>query len=201
MSSTTSSPSGFLSSPRRQQRLLWLSAVVLAIGVAVFLGVYLSRGTSQPATSGGIQNVTTPPAPTTKAHGPTKVKPSPVALQVARTFVQTAVLQKNLDVAYGLVGPDLKGGETLAQWRKANPVTAYPARNAKTAHFVVQWSHPKQLMLQIVLDAQPGSHVRPSLAFSIGLNRVGGKNGHGGRWVVNYWMPEYTAAILAKPTN
>src|SRR5207248_1804063 len=136
MSSATSSPTGFLSSPRMQQRLVWISGAVLLIGVAVFLGVFLSRGTSRPANVNLSTVSSAPPSSTTPAAKNAKVAPSAAAFQVARTFLETAVLRKNLDAAYPLVGPNLKGGMSLTQWRKGNiAVVPYPASNAKTAKF------------------------------------------------------------------
>ncbi len=169
------------------------------IGVAVFLAVFFTRGTSQPAAV-DLSTVSSPSASTTPA--PKRVSPSPAALEAARTFLLTAVARKNLAASYGLVGPNLKGGMTLAQWRKGNiPVTPYPARNAKTAQFVVKSSHANQLLLQVVLTRRPGSHVRPSLAFDLRLDRIGGKNGKPARWLVNYWMPNYSIAVQANPYN
>ncbi|HJU36243.1 MAG TPA: hypothetical protein VJ716_02355 [Gaiellaceae bacterium] len=195
MSSTASSPSGFLSSPRNQRRLMWISGAVLAIGIAVFLGVYLSRGTSQSGSvSPSIGTVSSPPSKTHQAKNPT-VAPSTDALKVGRTFLETAVLRKNLDVAYPLVGPDLKGGMSLAQFKKGNlPIVPYPAVNAKTAPFKVTESHKTQLFAQVVLVARKGSGVKP-LAFNVGLQRVGKK------WIVNYWVPEPTIKVRASDGN
>jgi hypothetical protein len=179
-----------------QQRLLWISGAVLVIGVAVFLGVFFSRGTSRPANVNLSTVSSAPPSATTPATKNPKVSPSAAAFKVARTFLETAVQRKNLDASYGLVGPDLKGGMSLAQWRKGNiAVVPYPAGNAKTAKFVVTSSHKDRLMLQVVLTPRRGSHVRP-LAFFLGLDRASGKRE---RWVVNYWLPNYRIPIKANP--
>ena len=180
---------------------MWISGAVLVIGIAAFLFVFLSRGTgSGQASSAQLSTVSSPPASTAQA-APKKVAPSAAALKVARTFLETAVLRKNLDVAYGLVGPDLKGGMSLAQWEKGNiPVAVYPARDAKTAKFVVESSHPNQLMLQVGLHPRKGSGVKP-LTFAVGLERVGGKNGKPAHWLVNYFMAKYAIAVRANPNN
>jgi len=198
MNSTTSSPSGFFSSPRRQQQLLWIAGAVLVTGVVVFLVVFFSRGSSQP-TSVDLSTVSSPQTSTTPA--PPRVPPSSAARQVARTFLLTAVQRKNLDAAYRIVGPDLKGGMSLAQWRKGNiPVTFYPSSDAKTAQFVVKTSHPSYLLLQVGLHALRGSGIKPrSLAFWLGLKRVGGKNGEPARWLVNYFLPQYSIPVKANP--
>jgi hypothetical protein len=192
MESTTSSQGGFLSSPRGQQRLMWISGGILAVGIAVFLGVFLSRGTStQP-----VSTVSTPPAPKTQTPSrQVSVKPATGALQVARTVLLTAVPRKNLDAAYDIVGPDLKGGFTRAQWRKGNiPVQYFPATNLKTAQFMVKTSTKNHLLLQVGLKGKPGSHVK-SLAFYLGLDRIGGK------WLVNYFVPNYGLAVRQNPNS
>ena len=178
-----------------QQLLPWISGAVLVLGVAVFLGVYFSRGTSRPAAADISTVSSAPPASTTPAAKNPRVAPSPGALKVARTFLETAVPRKNLDAAYGLVGPNLKPpGMSRAQWRKGNIAVAfYPAANAKTAKLVVKSSHRNQLMLQVVLVARKGSGVHPQ-SFTLGLDRLGGKG-----WVANYWLPNYRIPIHANP--
>lgn len=196
MSSTTSTPTGFLSSPRNQRLLMWISGAVLVIGVAVFLGVFFSRGTSQPASAGNLSTVSSagPSSTKTATKNPT-VAPSATALKAARTFLETAVLRKNLDVAYPLVGPDLKGGMSLATWRKGNiPVVGYPATNAKTAKFLVKGSNKNELRLEVALTPRKGSGVRP-LAFKLNVDRIGGK------WLVNYWIADYSLPVRANPNN
>jgi hypothetical protein len=193
MSSTTSSPTGLFSTPRSQRWLMWISAAVLVAGVAVFLGVFLSRGSSAPAPAANLSTVSSAPPSTKSATSNPKVAASAGALKVARTFLETAVLRKNLDAAYGLVGPDLKGGMSRAQWRKGNiPVQPYPAANAKTAKFQVKSSHKNELMLLVELTPRKGSGVRP-LAFYLNVDRIGGK------WLVNYWLSDYRIPIHSNP--
>jgi hypothetical protein len=195
MSSTTPSTSGFLSSPRVQQRLMWISGAVLLVGVAVFLGVFLSRGTTKPAAATNIATVGSGPSHTTKP-ATQKVTASADALKVARTFLETAVVRKNLDAAYGIVGPDIKGGMSRAQWRTGNiAVSPYPAMNAKTAKFHVTESHPNQLFAQVALYPRKGSGVKKPLAFNLGVQRVRGK------WIVNYWLPEPQIKVRPTPAS
>lgn len=179
---------------------MWISSAVFVIGLVVFLGIYFSRGTSAPAVveTPTVSSPKTSAPSSTKQAGP-RVPPSAAAFSVARTFLLTAVERKNLDTAYGIVGPNLKGGMSPAQWRKGNiPVTFYPASDAKTTQFVVKSSHKNHLMLQVTLHPQRGSHVRP-LAFWLGLDRVGGQKGKPARWVVNYWLPDYSIPVRANP--
>jgi hypothetical protein len=171
---------------------MWISAAVLVIGVAVFLGVYFSRGTTQ--SNINVSTVTSAgPSSTKAATKNPRVPASAGALKVARTFLETAVLRKNLDAAYGIVGPNLKGGMTLAQWRTGNiAVVGYPAANAKTAKLVVKSSHKNEVRLLVELVPQKGSGVRP-LAFFLNVDRIGGK------WLVNYWLADYSIPVKQAP--
>jgi hypothetical protein len=178
-----------------QQRLLWISAAVLLSGIAVFLGVFLTRGSSHPASVNISTLSSGPPTKKAPATKNPKVKPSPDALKAARTFLETAVVRKNLAAAYPIVGPDLKGGMSLATWRKGSiPVAFYPAGNAKLAKFKVRSSHKNELMLQTVLFPRKGSSVKP-LVFDLNVDRIGGK------WLVNYFLAEYSTPVLASPGN
>jgi hypothetical protein len=176
-----------------QRRLMWISAAVLVIGVAVFLGVYFSRSAG-PTSNANLSTVSSaPPSSNAPATKNPRVPASAGALQVARTFLETAVLRKNLDAAYGIVGPNLKGGMTLAQWRTGNiAVVGYPAANAKTAKLVVKSSHKNELRLLVELVPQKGSGVRP-LAFFLNVDRIGGK------WLVNYWLADYRIPVKQAP--
>jgi hypothetical protein len=189
-SSSSSVNDGFLSSPRAQRRLLWLGGGVFGIGLIVFLSVFVLRGS--PGPSSPISN-----KPAYTAPKQVKAPPDPTAFKTARTFIETAVLRKNLDAAYPLVNQDIKGGLTKKQWETGNiPVILYPAENTKTAAFTVLWSYKTQLMTIVDLVAKPGSGVRPHLPFYLGLVRA--HNKPNGKWLVNYfeadWHPPVPAA-------
>ncbi|HZS30655.1 MAG TPA: hypothetical protein VFA37_05315 [Gaiellaceae bacterium] len=191
MASTTSSPAGFLASPRNQRRLMWVSAAVLVLGVAALLAVVLSRGSGQPAS---VSTINTPkPTDTTPAQN-VKVAPAASALQVARTFIETAVVRKNLDTAYALAGPFLKNGISLKQWRTGNiPVQPYPAMNASTATLRVTSSTKSEILLQVVLNPRAGSGVKAPQAFDMRLDHIRGK------WLVNNFIVEYKLPVQPGP--
>jgi hypothetical protein len=182
-SSPSSINDGFLSSPRAQRRLLWLGGGVFGIGLIVFLSVFVLRGSPGPTSP-----LSTLPAQT--APKQVKAPPDQKAFQVARTFIETAVLRKNLDAAYPLVNQDIKGGLSKKQWDTGNiSVIPYPAENAKTAAFTVLWSYKTQLMTIVDLVAKPGSGVRPHLPFFLGLVRA--HNKPNGKWLVNYFEADW----------
>jgi hypothetical protein len=178
---------GFLSSPRAQRRLIWISGGFFAVALIVFLSVFVLRGSPGPTSP-----ISNKPAQTVKPQ--VKAPADPKAFKVARTFLETAVLRKNLDAAYPLVNDEIKGGMTKKQWDKGTiAVMPYPAENTKTAAFSVLWSYKTQLMTVVDLVAKPGSHVRPHLPFYLGLVRA--HNKPGGRWLVNYFQADWTPPI------
>ncbi len=174
----------FLSSPRSQRMMLWISGAVLAIGLAIFLGVFFGRGTAQDVHAGGNINVQSGPADRANPSAPT-APASPAARNVARVFLETAVARKNLATAYAITGPALKG-IPRAQWiTGSNPVTYYPAGNLKTAPFKVLSSTKNALLLEVgPLVPAKGAKTRP-LSFKLEVDRMGGK------WLVNYLMADY----------
>jgi hypothetical protein len=191
MASTTSSTTGgFLSSPRGQKWLYWVSGIVFAAGVIAIITVFATRGSSTPAA------VNPPSNPQTIAP-PKDVKASSDALQTARKFLETAVVRKNVAASYDLVGPALKTGFTRKQWASGNnTVIPFPAQNAKTTAFVVKYSHPKDLLLQLVLVAKPHALVdKRQLQFNMELNKIRG------RWLVNSFTPQYIVPHLPSSGN
>jgi hypothetical protein len=176
-----------LSSPRAQRRIMWISSGVLLIGLIVFLSAVVFRGS---------KGESSPISTVEAGHAPKLVKapPDPAAFKVARKFMETAVLRKNLDVAYPLVNSEIRGDQTRKAWDTGNiAVIGYPAENVKTTGFTVLWSYKTQLMTVVDLVAKPGSHVRPHLPFFLGLVRAHNKpNGH---WLVNYWQADYTPPV------
>lgn len=181
--------SGILASPRNRRRALWGGAGVLLIALIALLPTVVFKGSS------GIKS----PISTVKAQSAPKqikAKPDPKAFQVARRFLQTAVLRQNLDVAYPLVSNEIKGGMTKKQWETGNiAVARYPATNTKTAGFNVVWSYTTEMMTTVDLVAKKDSGVKPFVPFFLGLVRAGNKpNGH---WLVNYFEPQGGVNVAA----
>lgn len=176
----------FFNSPRNQKRILIGSALVFAIGLGSFISLVLLRGTGNAFKAPISTN------PAQLVHKEHKVAPSQTALATAREFLETAVLRKNLDTSYSIVHTNLKGTMTRKQWDTGNiPVVGYPARNAATTQFVVDYSYQDEMLLEVDLVAKPGSPstVRPHLAFYLGMKKVRGK------WLVSYWEPDWRPPV------
>lgn len=188
-STTSSSTSGFFSSPRSQKWLYWVSGIVFAAGLIAIITVFATRGNSSPASN---PQVNTPSHSGGGVASNKNVKASPKALQTARKFLETAVVRKNLAESYNLVGPNLRTGFTLKQWETGNnTVIPFPAQNAKTTALIVKYSHPNDMLLNLVLVAKPGALVdKRQLQFNMELNKI-----HG-RWLVNQFTPQYIVPHL-----
>jgi len=179
-------------SPRAQRRLFVISAGVLTVGVIAFLALVVFRGTGN-AFPDKFSNQKAQIAKPEK-----KVPISAAQLALARKFLTTAVLRQDVDAAYKIVHVDLKGRMTRKQWDTGNiPVITYPADNAKTAKFKVDFSYADQALLEVDLFAKAGSDVRPELLFFLGEKRAGAK--HTGPWQISYWEPNWKPPVPASP--
>ena len=175
---------GFFDSPKNQRRILIGSILIFVIGVAAFVSIFWLRGTSN-AFQSPISN-----KPAQLVHKDKTVPVDPEALRVARKFMSTAVLRKNIDAAWDITNVDLKGRMTRKSWDTGNiPVIDYPANNIKSAQFVIDYSYKTQMLAEVDLVAKPGSGVRPHLDWYIGLRRE--HNKPNGRWQVSYWEPHW----------
>lgn len=176
---------GLLDSPRKQRRFFILSASVLAVGIVAFVSLVLLRGTSNAFTD-TISN-----KPAQLNHPDKKAPVSKDEIAIARQFIRTAVARKNLDSAYAIVHPDIKGTLTRKQWDTGNiPVVSFPARNTETAAFTTVYSYETSALLEVDLTATSAAlTTRPHLRFYVGLKRQGDKpTGH---WLVSYWQPHW----------
>jgi hypothetical protein len=115
------------------------------------------------------------------------------ARKVAIRFIQTAVARKNLEEAWELVGPNLRGGMTRKEWITGNnPVVPYPLEVLDVAPYKVDESFVDSALIEVALLPRKGATVKSQIFF-LGLKRVGtGKNS---RWLVDNWVPRGAAVI------
>jgi len=175
-----------MDSPRAQRRAFSIALAILVVGAAAFVFAFF-RNTSHPLPDVASDQ------PANIYHPEKTVPVDPQILKVAREFIATAVARKHLAESYDIVGVDLRGTMSRADWAKGDiPVVPYPADKLELATFKVDYSHPKQALLEIGLVPKTGSDVR-RLTFFIGFEKVGkGANAH---WVVNYWNPHYRPPV------
>jgi hypothetical protein len=180
-----------ITSRRFNRWLPRLAALVLAAGVIAFVAVKFSN-TAEPINT----PVSTLPATKPKPE-PVSVAMKPEARRVASKFIHTAVARKNLDQAWKLAGPDIRGGQTYKQWLTGDiAVVPYPA--SEHASLAVRESHKNLVEIEWGLTPKKGSGVTKPQAFLMDLVRIG-KAGHK-HWVVDYWTPLSVPASHA-PSN
>jgi hypothetical protein len=183
---------GILESPRRQRQLFIGSGAVLLIGIVAFVATVLLKNNGNKFTD----TFSNQPAKLAEKDPATRITKDELTL--ARTFIKTAVMRKQLDKAYDLVDVDLRGRMTRKQWDTGNiPVISYEAQNADTAALTVDYSHQRSALLEVDLVAKPNTETRPHLLFFLGLKRKG--DSKTGQWLVNYWEPHWRPPIPMAP--
>jgi hypothetical protein len=172
-------------SARTRRRLLWggVAATALVAGALV-----LALG---PDTDPPTERFETAPAQAPETL--VKVPLHADARRVAVRFIQTAVARKNLDEAWTLVGPNLRGGLTRKRWITGeNPVVPYPIDELDVAPYKIDESYSTRALLEVALLPRQGSGVRAQVFF-LELRKLGA--GDDARWVVDNWVPRASAVI------
>lgn len=130
------------------------------------------------------------------AQQPERLVKAPLAedaRRVAVRFIQTAVARKNLDEAWTLVGPNLRGGLTKKRWTSGeNPVVPYPLDKLDVAPYKVDASYTRSALLEVALLPRKGAGVRAQVFF-LELKMLG--SGPASRWVVDNWVPRAAAVV------
>src|SRR6185503_11292440 len=122
------SVAGRLSSPRFRRRLIRVSLLGAAVGAGALVSVLFWN------TSTLVE---------TPLHGTADLYVSPIPVKMsaaerrrviatAARFVDTAVRRDHAELAFALVGPNLRNGTTKANWREGDiPVVPYPVDDAR----------------------------------------------------------------------
>ncbi len=172
-------------SPRRRRQLLWGvagAAVCAAVALVFVLG---------PDKDAAPQRFSDEAVQTEKPQA--KVPLPDEARQVAVRFIQTAVARKDLEEAWMLVGPNLRGGLTRKEWLSgSNPVVPYPIDELEVAPYKIDESYATSALLEVALLPRKGAGVRAQVFF-LGLVKLG--KGTEARWVVDNWVPRAGAVV------
>ncbi len=178
---------------RAQRRLSWVSGLILVAGVVAAIIAFVPRHHAAPS-SAGSSSVVAKPAP-----APKKVPLSKAATAVARTFLTTAVARADLDKAWTIAGPKLRGDLTHAEWMTGNiPVIPYPIKSLAVARFKIDFSYEDQALLEVALLPKQGAAIKGQ-TFFLELRRVAGPGGKR-HWVVDSWVPR-SSTLVPKPAN
>ena len=169
-----------LSSPRFVRKFSWVAGFVLFAGVIAFAIAYFGNTAEKVdirPTGGPAQVAKTQPT----------VPLDPKARQVAGKFVVSAVTREDLKTAWKLTHPELRVGFTYKQWLTGNiPVVFYPAKSIGGASFKIEESHPREVVLDLLILPKKGAQEGPQ-AFFVGLKAV--CTGKAKRWLVYTFVP------------
>jgi hypothetical protein len=171
-----------LSSRRFNQLLPWIAAGILAVGVIVFLVVKFGN------TANTTETFSSKPAQTPHV---TKQVPLERGARVAvGRFILTAVARKNLDEAWNLTTPNLRGGLTHKQWMTGNiPVVpmGVPIDKAAITRIISSTKNEAQINV-VVLPKANKQNVKATLYVVI-AKKING------RWLIDYALPQASPGL------
>jgi hypothetical protein len=149
---------------------------MLLVGLVVYFNM---RDSAQVATSPSIF--------ATKNDGfGARIDPPVAALKTAERFVAAAVLRKDLETAWALSSPSVRGTYTKEKWLTGSiPVVPYPGKEFAEARYRVSRAFERQIVLYVLMTPTKGAEVSPQ-TFVIKLEPAAGAKG---RWLVSYWAP------------
>ena len=103
-------------------------------------------------------------------------------------FVPAAVERRDPAAAWDLATPALRAGDSRADWANgAIPVTPYDARGTRFHGWMLRYSFPDEVDVQLIL-MPADREAMGALAFDVNFKRVRG------RWLIDAFMPEATFA-------
>ena len=181
-----------MSSPRFRRRALKFG-ILLAVAVAAALVsiFFWNTATIVETPLHGRADIYVPPIPIEMAPAERRA-----VIATAALFVETAVRREHAERAYELVGPNLRGTTTRAEWRDGDiPVVPYPVDDAR---WKFDYSYANEIGLQVAVFPTPGATVRPAV-FNLSLRSVG--RGAKRRWLVDSWSPRGGGGGGARPTR
>lgn len=169
-----------LKSPRWRRRLIKIG-VVLAIFPLAYLGIHYSTG-------GNPENANGPVIPdyVQPKRSPFTAAERAAVRPVLADFIRNAVAREDPAQAWDVSGPDLRAGFTRREWNTGNiPVVNYPAAHKGLGSWsYVKYSYTNSVGLEVFVFPKPGSGYSAMTADAEVVKEPGG------RWAVNYWMPE-----------
>jgi hypothetical protein len=173
-----------LSSKRVNRWLPWIAGAVLAAGVIAFLVAYFGNTADSKETfSSGKAQTFQPQRTVPLARG---------ARIAAAKFISTAVARRNLDQAWKLATPNVRGGLTYKQWMSGDiRVPALGAPIDTAAITKILYSHPKDAEINIVVLPKKNKYGIKATLFLVDLKKVGS------RWLVDYCQAQSTPGAPA----
>jgi hypothetical protein len=178
--------------PFWQRALPWVAGILVLAGVAAAIQVWVihPKKTAEVFTKAPVKDV---------SKVEKNVPLDPAVKTLARAFITTAVARKDLRRAYQLVGPEITQGQSLKQWMKGNiAVVPYPADAIDVAPFRIDFSHPRDALLEVMLLPKAKAKIRPT-DFYLGVRKVG--TGATAHWIVISWVPHVSPMVPSGSTG
>jgi len=171
-----------LSSRRVNKYFPWFAGGLLAIGVIVFLVVYFGN------TANTKETFSNKPAQTPQV---TKQVPLERGARVAvGRFVLTAVARKNLDEAWNLTTPNLRGGLTHKQWMTGNiPVVPMGVPIDKAAITRIISSTKNEAEINVVVLPKANTQNVKATLYVVIAKKING------RWLIDYAIPQASPGL------
>ncbi len=181
-----------LSSPRWRRRLAWSAGAATAVLAVVLAAAALPDRSPQLAREEAAP--VAPAAPALVVSTPRTVSLTPAVRReitgALDRFILTGVAGRDPEDAWALTTDSLHVANTKSDWAKGTtPFWRYPAKGTHFPAWVLQYSYPGDVGLDIFLQPRQGADTGP-IAFRAELKRVRG------RWLVETWQP---MAQFSKP--
>jgi hypothetical protein len=164
-----------LSSPRFRRRLSYVGIVVLAAGIVALVIELVPSTKRSPGrfSPGRVERVTT------QRQVPLTAADRRAIDAVLDRFVPAAIGRRHPVRAWAVSTRRFHGGGTRREWAHGDvPVYPYPARGPRFHDWILQYSLPKVVGIELGLRPRRGAKVGAA-AFEVELEHV-----HG-RWLVN----------------
>ena len=190
MSTTTTSPRPSKATrhvPLWRRALPWVGGLLLFAGAIVALVVFVGNTANAPKETFSDEPAVDVTKPQKNVKVPAEVR------SVAQKFIKTAVARKDLESAYDIVGPSIKQGMTLKEWKTGNiAVIPFPVDKLDYAPFKVDYSHKDDVLMEVALLTKEGTGIKGQ-TFFIGIKKFG--KGDKARWLVDNWVPRGSAPV------
>ncbi|MGZ8782010.1 MAG: hypothetical protein ACXWZB_00780 [Gaiellaceae bacterium] len=169
-----------LSSPRFRRRAIKAGLLLAVVASGALVSIFFwNTATVVETPLHGTADLYVPPIPVEMAASERRA-----VIATAAQFVDTAVKRDHAEQAFELVGPNLRGDTTRAEWRDGDiPVVPYPVDDAR---WKFDYSYANEIGLQVAVFPKAGASVRPAV-FNMSLRAVGA--GQKRRWLVDSWSP------------
>jgi hypothetical protein len=177
-------------SPRARRRAAWVSAVVaVAAAVAALVVVLPDRSSSIPK-----ERISTEPvvvASTPRTVRLPRAERDAIDRTLA-TFVRDAVRRKDVRAAYDLAAPEMRAGQSRAEWAKGGiPVMPYPGQTPGSRAWTLNYSYPGDVGLDLLLQPLPTAKVGP-ISFRVEVKKIRGT------WRIASFYPVASFAPVGK---